>query len=407
MIAHKTSSLGILLASLAALSCAPLASFATSLGTSPISIAEDDKDNSAKKGNNLALIPNPSVDQGQSPNSYILGPEDRIYMEMIDIPELSGFFSIGPDGTIYLPRLRSVKAEGLTVKGLTDLLTDRYKEYVKDPDIYINITKYRPIRIYVGGEVKRPGYYTLAGARSADFEIDKTVSKFPGLRDLNAELADRASDPLTGNDQRINVFPTVFDAIRASLGITPYSDLSKVEITRKRPLESGGGLIRTKVDFLTLITNGDESQNLRLLDGDYVKVEKSSLVLRDQLLKASQTNLSPLFLKVFVGGRVEAPGAITLPNGSSLNKALLAASPKLLKGKVEFVRFTKGGEVDRRLFSYKPTAPVSDYRNPILMTGDIVRVQESIFTSTMKVIKEVSDPFIGIYSLYRLIDSIN
>ena len=39
---------------------------------------------------------------------YILGPGDGIQIELLNIPELSGKFDIGPDGTVYLPRLRSL-----------------------------------------------------------------------------------------------------------------------------------------------------------------------------------------------------------------------------------------------------------------------------------------------------------
>jgi hypothetical protein len=48
--------------------------------------------------------------------SYILGQGDSLKIELLDIPELSGFFSIGPDGTVYLPRLRALYVEGLTVE---------------------------------------------------------------------------------------------------------------------------------------------------------------------------------------------------------------------------------------------------------------------------------------------------
>ena len=34
---------------------------------------------------------------------------------------------------------------------------------MRDPQVYVRPVVYRPIRIDVGGEVKRPGYYTLSG----------------------------------------------------------------------------------------------------------------------------------------------------------------------------------------------------------------------------------------------------
>ena len=98
-------------------------------------------------------------------DSYILGPGDSLQIELLDIPELSGSFSIGPDGTIYLPRLRALYVEGLTVEELRYFLTEQFKAYVKNPELYVRPLGYRPIRIYVGGEVRRPGYYTLSDSR--------------------------------------------------------------------------------------------------------------------------------------------------------------------------------------------------------------------------------------------------
>jgi polysaccharide export outer membrane protein len=51
-------------------------------------------------------------------DAYILGPGDSLQVELLDIPELSCTFSIGPDGTMVLPRLRALYVEGLTVEEL-------------------------------------------------------------------------------------------------------------------------------------------------------------------------------------------------------------------------------------------------------------------------------------------------
>ena len=82
------------------------------------------------------------------------------------------------------------------------------------------------------------------------------------------------------------------------------TDLSKVEVTWKRAQGLGGGLIRTNLNFLSLITEGNESQNIRLFDGDVLKVARSEVV-PDQLLKAGRTNLAPQLIEVFVTGRVK------------------------------------------------------------------------------------------------------
>ena len=85
-------------------------------------------------------------------DAYILGPGDGLQIELLDLPELSGNFSIGPDGTLYLPRLRALYVEGLTIEELRGFLTQQFKAYVRDPQVYVRPVAYRPIRIYVGGK---------------------------------------------------------------------------------------------------------------------------------------------------------------------------------------------------------------------------------------------------------------
>jgi hypothetical protein len=55
--------------------------------------------------------------------------------------------------------------EGL-VEELRSFLTQQVSAYVKSPELYIRPVGYRPVRIYVGGEVKRPGYFTLSSVEA-------------------------------------------------------------------------------------------------------------------------------------------------------------------------------------------------------------------------------------------------
>ena len=120
-------------------------------------------------------------------------------------------------------------------------------------------------------------------------------------------------------------------------------------------------------------------------------VRKSNDALRDQLLAASRTNLSPDFIEVFVSGRVKEPGPQQLPQGASLNQAIASAGGlKLLEGRVEFLRFTQEGATDRRISDYNPKATSGDYRNPVLMPGDVVRVNESLVSASLELLNEIS-----------------
>lgn len=276
--------------------------------------------------------------------------------------------------------------------------------------------------------MRRPGYYTLSGSQqlggvTSAFENQSDTfdgnQPSPGsanpLSNLNTNSGEQVYRRAvtirggTANNTGINgsIFPTVFDAIRSAQGITPYSDITIVQVTRKQPLSNGGGKLRTTLNFLSLITSGDESQNIRLFDGDVVSVAKSPIVLREQLLKAGQTNLSPQFIQVYVSGRVKMPGTVTMPQGASLNQALISAGgQQLLHGKIEFVRFTREGELDRRVFNYKANAAADTTANPILVSGDIIRVQESALSAGIGLLNELTGPFVGVYSVYSLFNGV-
>ena len=341
--------------------------------------------------------------------SYILGPGDSVAVELLDIPEYSGVFTIGPHGTIYIPRLRSLYVEGLTVEELRNLLTEKFSLYVRDPQVFLSPSTYRPIRVYIGGEVQRPGYYYLSSQQTVANKLNSSTVFSPRENISN----DRQASSLLQSKNKSSVIggfavsglqlPTVFDALRTAGGITPFSKLSEVLVTRKRPLSSGGGKVQAKIDFLEWITEGNETQNIRLFDGDTIKVARSPVELREQIIKAGQSNISPDFMQVYVTGRVREPGAKVLPQGATLDQALASAGgTKFIRGQVEFVRFNRDGSTDKRKFFSASSNPAGSYKNPVLMEGDVVRVNDSPISATLTVLDEITQPGLGIYSIYSL-----
>ena len=386
---------------------AALASALVMVGGAPSALAQ------------LPTAPQPAQPSRVVVDAYILGPGDSLQIELLDIPELSGTFSIGPDGTLHLPRLRALYVEGLTVEELRYFLTEQFKAFVKSPQIYVKPVAYRAVRVYVGGEITRPGYYMLSGGQVLQEQISISEASSPAaMRRQATTLQDFQAARLrlqrsAGSDDvaaiqgvaaaSSNRWPTLFDALRAAQGVTPYSNLGDVQVVRKQPLSAGGGKARATVDFLRLVSSGDESVNIRLFDGDVIQVSRSPQVMRDQLLAASRTNLSPDFIEVFVSGRVKEPGPQSLPQGATLNQAIASAGgAKLLRGRVEFLRFSPDGATDRRLFSFNAGAKAGDYKNPVLMSGDVVRVNDSIFSASVEVLNELTGPAVGIYSVYSL-----
>ena len=72
---------------------------------------------------------------------YILGPGDSIAIELLDVPEYSGIFEIGLDGILFLPRLRSLHVEGLTLEELREL-AQKFSLYVHEPEVFLRIVAY-------------------------------------------------------------------------------------------------------------------------------------------------------------------------------------------------------------------------------------------------------------------------
>ena len=82
----------------------------------------------------------------------------------------------------------------------------------------------------------------------------------------------------------------------------------------------------------------------------------------------------------------------------------MAGGASMIRGKVEFVRFTQEGETKRRLFNYDPGATGGTAKNPLLSGGDVIRIQDSILSATTTVLNEITAPAVRVYTLFSLIE---
>ena len=101
---------------------------------------------------------------------YIILPQDRLKIAIYRNPELtsvtsSGASQLGQDmqdtgvlvdtkGMISLPLVNRLKVAGLTQTEAANLITRKYKKYLKIPTVYVEVLNKR---VYVIGEVKNPG----------------------------------------------------------------------------------------------------------------------------------------------------------------------------------------------------------------------------------------------------------
>ncbi len=336
-------------------------------------------------------------------NDYILGPGDEINIIVSrDYPELETITVVDGEGTIYLPRLNRVYIAGLTLNELNLVLNDAFKKFIKYPSVEVSISAYRPVRVLVQGEVEDPGLQTLQGSFAVNAPPNKPFNLNPA-KEIIQENINAIAKP-----NSVYYFPTVFDALRASGGITLFSDLSNIQVIRVNNLSSGSGKIQTTLNYEDVLETGDSSQNIRIYDSDIIKVGKTKNPDNVFLRKAVLSNLNPKFINVFVTGRVNRPGNTRISRASTLTDAIdIAGGAKVLKGPLTFLRFNNDGNIDKRKFAYRKNAKRGSYKNPYMKNGDIVVVGESAITNVNAIITEFTNPFIGIFGTYGLVKALS
>jgi polysaccharide export outer membrane protein len=172
-----------------------------------------------------------------APDNYVLAPGDQIEITIFGEPDLTRTVAIKPDGVIALPLVDQVKASGKTAAQLETELTRLYSKYLRKPSISIIVRQFRMDRVYVMGEVSRPGRY-----------------------DLTDDM-------------------TVLDALTLAGGPTDKGNLDSLQVGR---MENGKSkTIPIKGD--KLIRGQDGGKNLRLQNGDLVFIPRRGLNFLDIL----------------------------------------------------------------------------------------------------------------------------
>jgi polysaccharide biosynthesis/export protein len=92
---------------------------------------------------------------------YKIGPQDVLRIDVWKEPEISRSVPVRPDGKVSLPLLNDVQAAGLTAMELANVITDGLKKFMNSPQVTVSVSEINSRRVYVTGEVTRPGAYPL------------------------------------------------------------------------------------------------------------------------------------------------------------------------------------------------------------------------------------------------------
>lgn len=125
--------------------------------------ASDDEDDSARYVESKEMFKTASLRHTTVSPSYRLFRGDTLSILAVGFPDGIGINSltVGLDGYVQLPYVGSVKMEGLTLDEAKAVLMDSLTQYLRIPDLSLVITSYGPRKVYVMGEVNKPGVQTM------------------------------------------------------------------------------------------------------------------------------------------------------------------------------------------------------------------------------------------------------
>jgi polysaccharide export outer membrane protein len=98
---------------------------------------------------------------------YTVGPGDVLHVAVLGQAELTGDFAVGAEGEVKLPFVGALPVTGLSAPAIEEriraLLADGF---LKRPQVSVSVKEFKSRRVFVTGEVVKPGAYGLRPERS-------------------------------------------------------------------------------------------------------------------------------------------------------------------------------------------------------------------------------------------------
>jgi polysaccharide biosynthesis/export protein len=222
---------------------------------------------------------------------YTAGRQDVLEVTVFGEPEVSGKFLIEADGTINFPLLGRVNAAGVTLRAIEKELRQRLADgYLQNPQVSVNVGSFRSQRIFIVGEVLKPGPYPLTADMSLIEALATAGSTTPGA----AGHAVIVRNSRNGEDAR---------------GPRAASDVVQIDLG---PFQTGA-----------------LSENVRLRDGDVVVVPRAE--------------------SIYILGQVKNPGPFRLEKPTTVLQALALAggvTERASMSRIRIVRIVNGKKTE-------------------------------------------------------------
>jgi protein involved in polysaccharide export with SLBB domain len=157
-------------------------------------------------------------------SDYVVGPDDELRIRIWGQINYSGNLRVDRSGDIYLPEAGAVHVAGLEASALDQHLRSAVGRVYRNFDLSVDLGRIRAMQVYVTGQARRPGAYTVSSLSS------------------------------------------LVDALFASGGPSTQGSLRHIELRR-------GGKNVADFDLYALLIHGDKSNDLRLLPEDVLYIQ--------------------------------------------------------------------------------------------------------------------------------------
>jgi polysaccharide biosynthesis/export protein len=157
---------------------------------------------------------------------YKIGPQDVLRIDVWKEPEITRTVPVRPDGKITLPLLNDIQAAGQTPMELANVIHEGLKKYINDPQVTVSVEEINSRRIYVTGEVTRPGAFPL----------------LPNM--------------------------TVLQALTSAGGFTQFAKMKNIYVLRTE----GGKQSKLPFNYKAVIDGKNTADNIQLRAGDTIVV---------------------------------------------------------------------------------------------------------------------------------------
>jgi len=252
-------------------------------------------------------------------DDYVIGDGDSLQVAVWGAPELSAGVTVRPDGKITLPGAGDIVASGFTPDQLSKRLSEKLEEFVKKAIVTVTVTGITNNKVYVfGGGVEKTvqgatfsGVYFLPGRttllkflcrlgnlQNADLKRTYIVRNGNKLDvnfydlfvkgDLSKDILLQAEDMIYMPDNELNKIYVmgavnapksifyregirILDAILEAGSFTKFARENDVLILRK----GSEKIEEITVKMKNLMKEGDLTQNINLMPGDFVIIKES------------------------------------------------------------------------------------------------------------------------------------